>query len=142
MTTFKVSNLIATLAKFSLITVFVFASFVNGNAQDGTVHLLGVSVLQSMFVEGNQKLKRENFPNSFSHHNQNAFSVEIHGFKDEKVKVSIYERASKKALYSINIEPKSVVYHAELLTKPLPKGTYYVVVEGESRVIPKEMSIE
>ena len=142
MTTFKVSNLIATLAKFSLITVFVFASFVNGNAQDGTVHLLGVSVLQSMFVEGNQKLKRENFPNSFSHHKQNAFSVEIHGFKDEKVKVSIYERVSKKALYSINIEPKSVVYHAELLTKPLPKGTYYVVVEGESRVIPKEMSIE
>lgn len=142
MTTFKVSNLIATLAKFSLITVFVFASFVNGNAQDGTVNLLGVSVLQSVFVEVNQKLKRENFPNSFSHHNQNAFSVEIHGFKDEKVKVSIYERASKKALYSINIEPKSVVYHAELLTKPLPKGTYYVVVEGESRVIPKEMSIE
>lgn len=142
MTTFKVSNLIATLAKFSLITVFVFASFVNSNAQDGTVHLLGASVLQSMFVEGNQKLKRENFPSSFSHQNRTAFSVEIHGFKDEKVKVSIYERASKKALYSINIEPKSAVYHAELLTKPLPKGTYYVVVEGESRVIPKEMSIE
>lgn len=142
MITFNVSNLIATLIKFSTLVVFVILSFTNAIAQQGKVNLLGVSALQTMVVEGIHKPKKENFPSTFLHQNRKAFSITIHGFQDEKVIVSIYESTSNKAIYAINIEPKAAIYNATLLTKPLPKGTYHVVVQGESRVIPKEMTIE
>jgi|GEM_PF-2060331 hypothetical protein len=78
---------------------------------------------------------------TFLHANTNAFSITIYDFKDEKVQVFIYDESNGERLYSINVEPTQDIYNVNLLTKPLPKGTYNVVVKGESRVIPKQMVV-
>jgi hypothetical protein len=83
-----------------------------------------------------------NILKTFLHANTNAFSITIYDFKNEKVQVFIYDEKNGDKLYSINVEPTQDIYNVSLLTKPLPKGTYYVVVKGESRVIPKQMVID
>lgn len=82
-----------------------------------------------------------NILKTFLHSNNSAFSITVYDFKDEKVKVLIYDVNTQKRLYSLNVTPSDDIYNVELLTKPLPKGTYYVVVKGESRVIPKQMTV-
>lgn len=79
---------------------------------------------------------------TFLHSNTNAFSITIYDFKNEKVQVFIYDENSGEKLYSLNVEPTQDIFNVNLLTKPLPKGRYYVIVKGESREIPKKMVIE
>jgi hypothetical protein len=83
-----------------------------------------------------------NILKTFLHSNNKSFSITIYDFKDEKVQVIISKGGTNEQLYSLNLQPTEDIFHAELLTTPLPKGTYTIVVKGESRVIPKVMTVE
>lgn len=131
------------LKTFTILGFVCFMAF-NANAQKGE---------RSMDVEGTaersgvaydfQDIEESeiNILKSFLHSNHSSFSITIYDFKDEKVKVLIYDVNTQKRLYSLNVTPNDDIYNVELLTKPLPKGTYHIVVKGESRVIPKQMTV-
>ena len=126
--------------------IFVFVFALNANAQKGdiktaendeTVEKSGVAF--DLYTEEEGEI---NVLKTFLHTNNDAFSITIYDFKDEKVQVFIYDENNGERLYSLNVEPTKDICNVNLLTKPLPKGRYYVVVKGESRVIPKQMIIE
>lgn len=109
----------------------------NDNTSKGIVEKQGVAFDFDTEAEGEINVLK-----TFLHANNNAFSITIYDFKNEKVQVLIYNEDNGERLYSINVEPTQDIFNVNLLTKPLPKGKYYVVVKGESRVIPKKMVIE
>lgn len=139
----KTSNTqyIMTSLKAICLMMFVLLFSVNVNAQKGekesTTEKSGVAF--DFYDEAEEEI---NILKTFLHANQNAFSITIYDFKGEKVQVFIYDSKTNERLYSLNVEPAEDICNVELLTKPLPKGSYHVVVKGESRVIPKQMIID
>jgi hypothetical protein len=134
-----------TFLQITCMMLFMVAFTLNANAQKeespnkGLVEKSGVAF---DFYEGEKSEGEINLLKTFLHGNTNAFSITIYDFKNEKVQVFIYDEKNGEKLYSLNVEPNQDIYNVNLLTKPLPKGRYYVVVKGESRVIPKQMIIE
>lgn len=88
------------------------------------------------------KATQENFILTFEHENKGTFSITLYDFGDEAVRVLIHDAMTGEELYAINLEPSEDIYKSNLLAKALPSGTYYVVVKGESRIIPKEITIQ
>ena len=84
----------------------------------------------------------ENFLLTFEHENKGTFSITLFDFQDEKVQVLIHDAQTGDKLYAINLEPSHRIFKSKLLARPLPTGTYYVVVSGESRIIPKEIKVQ
>jgi hypothetical protein len=126
--------------------MFVFVFALNSNAQKGdtkttkndeTAEKSGVAF--DLYTEEESEI---NILKTFLHANNATFSITIYDFKNEKVQVFIHDENNGERLYSLNVEPTEDICNINLLTKPLPKGRYYVVVKGESRVIPKQMIIE
>lgn len=145
MKSFNVQNLLSTLIKTLGLIVFVFVFSVNANAQkeDKNAPKGDITEKSGVALDFMDEAEEEiNILKTFLHANQEAFSITIYDFKDEKVQVFIYNSKTNERLYSLNVEPKEDICNVELLTKPLPKGTYHVVVKGESRVIPKQMVID
>lgn len=131
-----------TYLQITCMMLFMVAFALNANAQkeeNTTKGLVEKSGVAFDFYEAEGEI---NVLKTFLHANNNAFSITIYDFKNEKVQVFIYNEKNGEKLYSINVEPNQDIYNVNLLTKPLPKGTYYVVVKGESRVIPKQMIID
>lgn len=85
--------------------------------------------------------KEANFLLTFGHENKGSFSITLFDFQDEQVQVKIHDAITGDELYAINLEPSKNIFKSALLANPLPAGTYYVVVKGESRIIPKEITI-
>jgi len=139
-----VQNLLSILAKTLGVVVFVFLFSTNAIAQEDKKNQKGDITEKSgtvfdFVVESEEDV---NILKTFLHANKEAFSITIYDFKDEKVQVFIYNSNTNERLYSLNVEPREDICNVELLTKPLSKGTYHVVVKGESRVIPKQMVID
>lgn len=138
------------LSKISLqitcITILIFAFTLNANAQkDNTGTIKNDKIIEKSGVAFDLYTEEEseiNILKTFLHANNATFSITIYDFKNEKVQVFIYDENNGERLYSLNVEPTEDICNINLLTKPLPKGRYYVVVKGESRVIPKQMIIE
>ncbi len=131
------------LKTFTVIGLLCFLAF-NVNAQKGerTIDFEESAERSGVAYDFQDVEESEiNILKTFLHSNHSSFSITIYDFKDEKVKVLIYDVNTQKRLYSLNVTPNDDIYNVELLTKPLPKGTYHVVVKGESRVIPKQMTV-
>lgn len=144
MKSLKVQNLLSTLIKAFGLIVFVFLFSTNAIAQEDKENQKGdITEKSGVALDFMDEAEEEiNILKTFLHANQEAFSITIYDFKDEKVQVFIYNSKTNERLYSLNVEPREDICNVELLTKPLPKGTYHVVVKGESRVIPKQMVID
>ncbi len=97
--------------------------------------------MQDLGFDFETAAKEVNVLNSFLHKNNNTFSITIYDFKGEKVQVFVHNATTGARVYAVNIEPTEDIYEVHLLAQPLPKGNYYVIVKGESRVIPKQMTI-
>jgi hypothetical protein len=134
------------LINLKAFTILGFISFmaISANAQKGerTMDLEGITERSGVAYDFQDVEESEiNILKTFLHSNHSSFSITIYDFKDEKVKVLIYDVNTQKRLYSLNVTPNDDIYNVELLTTPLPKGTYHILVKGESRVIPKQMTI-
>lgn len=70
------------------------------------------------------------------------FTITLVDFAQEAVRVAIYDVETEDMLYAINLEPDAELYTTALLTVPLDAGEYYVVVEGDTRIVPKTLTIE
>lgn len=145
MKTFNIQNILSTSIKAICLTMFICLFSISANAQkdkknqqpDNTVEKSGVA-----FDFQDEAEEEINILKTFLHANNDAFSITIYDFKGEKVQVFIYDSKTNERLYSLNVEPTEDICNVQLLTKPLPKGSYCVVVKGESRVIPKQMIID
>lgn len=144
MKSFNLHNIFSTLIKTLSLVVFVTLFSINANAQkDKKNQNPDITEKSGVALDFMEEAEEEiNILKTFLHTNQEAFSITIYDFKDEKVQVFIYNSKTNERLYSLNVEPKEDICNVELLTKPLQKGTYHVVVKGESRVIPKQMVID
>ncbi|MFK7947822.1 MAG: hypothetical protein AB8G11_09540 [Saprospiraceae bacterium] len=142
----NIQYLFSTLIKAFGLIVFVCVFSINVNAQpeDKKNQKSDITEKSGVALDFMEEVSEEeiNILKTFLHTNQEAFSITIYDFKDEKVQVFIYNSKTNERLYSLNVEPKEDICNVELLTKPLQKGTYHVVVKGESRVIPKQMIID
>lgn len=144
---FSVQNLSYSLIKiFGLIVVLSFIS-INANGQKDEkskpkdiTEKSGVALdFMDEMVEEEEEI---NILKTFLYSNNDAFSITIYDFKDEKVKVFIYNSMTNERLHALNVEPKEYIVNVELLKKPLSEGIYHVVVQGETREIQKKMIIE
>lgn len=70
------------------------------------------------------------------------FTITLFDFHNEAVRVAIYDIDTENLLYAINLEPDSKLYTTALLTVPLESGKYHIVIEGDSRIIPKTLNID
>lgn len=144
MKSFNVQKILLTSIKTLGLMMFLFLFSFNANAQKDEDNAKADAAEKSgaAFDFYNEAEEEVNILKTFLHANQNSFSITIYDFKNEKVQVFIYNGTTNERLYALNVEPTEDIFNVELLTKPLPKGTYNVVVKGESRVIPKQMIID
>ncbi len=144
MISFNVQKILSTSIKTLGLMMLLFMFSLNANAQKDENNTKADAAEKSgaAFDFYNEAEEEVNILKTFLHANQNSFSITIYDFKNEKVQVFIYNGTTNERLYALNVEPTEDIFNVELLTKPLPKGTYNVVVKGESRVIPKQMIID
>ena len=125
-----------------MMLLFMFSLNANAQKDENNTKADAAEKSGAAFDFYNEAEEEVNILKTFLHANQNSFSITIYDFKNEKVQVFIYNGTTNERLYALNVEPTEDIFNVELLTKPLPKGTYNVVVKGESRVIPKQMIID